>query len=103
MLICILLLCREKRADIAHNNEPGIFEVDENTGDMVRYPVDITQGILSYISHDWEVLDSFFKTYNIVPTWINCHYTWGWYDKEQDKWTGATGKVSGMKENVCKV
>ena len=85
-------LCREKRVNIAYNNDPGAFEVDDETGEMVRYPgrYPVT---LSYIPWDWDILATFFRYYNIVPVWINCHYTWGWYDEESGKWTGAVGKV----------
>ena len=37
--------------------------------------------------------NSFFKNHDIVPVWINCHYTWGVYDEESGRWTGAVGKV----------
>ena len=84
-------LCREKRVNIAYNNDPGFFEVHE-TGEMVQYPNN--QGTLySYIPWDWEIIQTFFKNYDIIPVWINCNYTWGWYDEESRKWTGAVGKV----------
>ena len=86
-------LCREKRVNIAYNNDPGYFEVNDKTGDMVRYPVFPITGLSDYIPWEWETLESFFINYNIVPVWINCHYTWGWYDEEAGKWTGAVGKV----------
>ena len=60
---------------------------------MLKYPVKPVTGSKNYIPYDWEILDSFFKNHDIVPAWINCHYTWGWYDEESGKWTGAVGKV----------
>ena len=72
------------------------FEVDDETGEMVRYPVDPVT-TYSDIPFTWEILDSFFKNYNILPVWTNCHYTWGWYDEEAGKWTGAVGKVRRSK------
>ena len=72
-------LCREKRVNIAYNNDPGYFEVDDGTGEMVKYPVRPVNGEMSIIPYDWEILDSFFINHDIVPVWINCYSTWGWY------------------------
>ena len=52
---------------------------------------DMTQD--SYIPYDWVILESFFLSNKITPVWINCHYNWGRYDEELEKWTGAVGKV----------
>ena len=38
-------------------------------------------------------LIALFRLHDIVPTWINSHYTWGWYDAKLGEWTGASGKV----------
>ena len=73
-----------------HNNH---FEVENETGEMMKYPVNPVTGSKNYIPYDWEVLDSFFTNHDIVPVWINCHFTWGRYDQETGKWTGAVGKV----------
>ena len=64
-----------------------------DTGEMVRYPVKPVPGVYEYIPYDWDILATFFQNHDIVPVWINCHYTWGSYDKELGKWTGAVGKV----------
>ena len=88
-------LCREKRVNIAYNNDPGYFEVDDGTGEMVKYPVRPVNGEMSIIPYDWEILHSFFSNHDIVPVWINCYFTWGSYDEESGKWTGAVGKVGG--------
>ena len=88
-------LCREKRVNIAYNNEPNAFEVHE-TGEMKKWPISDSVkyiGLYSYNSYDWEILETFFQNHGIVPVWINCHYTWGWYDEESGRWTGALGKV----------
>ena len=85
-------LCREKRVNIAYNNDPGYFEVDDETGEMVKYPGH-WPSTDTYIPYDWEILETFFSANDIVPVWINCHSTWGWYDEEAGKWTGAVGKV----------
>ena len=47
---------------------------------------------LSRIPYDFEILEVFFENKNI--NWINCNYTWGWYDDETGRWTGAVGKVN---------
>ena len=61
---------------------------------MARFPVNPVTGLYSFIPWDWEILETFFLNNDIVPVWINCHFTWGWYDEEAGKWTGAVGKVS---------
>ena len=88
-------LCREKRFNIAYNNEPPYFELDDETGEMVKYQTGkIKNGQIPY---DWEILDTFFNNHDIVPVWINCHFSWGRYDQESGKWTGAVGKVRSDK------
>ena len=86
-------LCREKKVNIAYNNDPGYFEVDDRTGEMVKYPVRPVNGEMSIIPYDWEILHSFFSNHDIVHVWINCHFTWGSYEEESGRWTGAVGKV----------
>ena len=51
------------------------------------------EGEDSNIPYDFEILEVFFKSYVIEINWIDCNYTWGWYDDETDRWTGAVGKV----------
>ena len=70
-------------------------QVDDGTGEMVKYPVRPVNGEMSIIPYDWEILHSFFSNHDIVPVWINCYFTWGSYDEESGKWTGAVGKVGG--------
>ena len=48
---------------------------------------------VSTIPYDFEILEIFFKTKNVIINWINCNYTWGWFDDETERWTGAVGKV----------
>ena len=60
---------------------------------MVEYPANIIEGVDSYISWDFEILEIFFKTKNVIVNRINCNYTWGWFDDETERWTGAVGKV----------
>ena len=88
-------LCKEERhVRIAHNNDDGFFKVDNITNSMVEYeyhvPIVYEWG---QISHEYEMLKSFFLKFNIKPTWINCNFTWGWFDDETGLWTGAVGQV----------
>ena len=46
------------------------------------------------LSKDDEILSKLFRNYNIIINLINCNYTWGWFDAETGKWTGAVGKVN---------
>ena len=77
--------------NVAYNNDPYFFEIVNNS--MVEYPAYIIEGDISYIPHDFEILDYFFKSYVIAINWIDCNYTWGWFDEETERWTGAVGKV----------
>ena len=92
-------LCVERFAiSVAYNHEPPVFEVENNTmlelakkyghlhGDRV--------GGESYIPDDDEILSMFFLKHNIIINWINCNYTWGWFDYETGRWTGAVGEVN---------
>ena len=54
-------------------------------------------GEYSEMSKDWEVLSKFFSMYNIEPNWLDCNYTYGWYDYELGGWTGCVGKVWGTE------
>ena len=88
-------LCKEEHTvRIAHNNDPDLFEIDNITNTMVEYPYwwPIVNG-WSEKSHEYVILKSFFANYNIKPTWINCNYTWRWFDEETGHWTGAVGQV----------
>ena len=80
------------------NDYPPWFEVDDETREMVRYPVNPV--IESSYILNWEILETFFHNHDIVPVWTNCHSTWGWYDEESGKWTGAVGKVRSSKDQL---
>ena len=43
-------------------------------------------------ANDWEIFGAFFHNYNLVPLWIDCNYTWGWYEEEIG-WNGAVELV----------
>ena len=89
-------LCRERRVNIAYNNDPPYFAIDNKTGELVRYPINPISGVFSAIPYDWEILDSFFMNHAIVPIWIDCHFTWGWFDENSGTWTGALSKVKSL-------
>ena len=91
-------LCKEEHdVRIAYNNDEPYFVIDNITNTMVEYPkFHVGMGLISdhgQHSHEWEILKSFILKYNIKPSWINCNYTWGWFDDEAGHWTGAVGQV----------
>ena len=85
-------VCKEKHVYIAYNNEPGMFEVNSTTGEMVRYQ---EWRIVSYwnVAWEWEIQAIFFATYNIKPIWINCNFTWGSLNYTTGQWSGAVGLI----------
>ena len=83
-------LCREKTVNIAYNNDEDSFLLDDDTGEMLVTSIyRLTYDPMT----EREKLGSFFENYDIIPFWINCNYTWGSYDEDLGKWTGAVGKV----------
>ena len=89
-LLFILNLKASISINVAYNNEPDIFEIVNNS--MVDYG-HYGHGDYSNIPYNFEILEIFFKSYVIAINWIDCNYTWGWYDVETGRWTGAVGKV----------
>ena len=82
------------RVHLGYNGEPGYgdsMEVENNT--LLQEPERQLKGESTEMSQVWEVLYKFFSVYNIEPIWLNCHYTWGWYDEDLGGWTGCMGKV----------
>ena len=87
---------KRHESTIAYNNDGIFFQVHDDTNTMKEFSLWLTlfeSEKHHYNSRNWEILKMFFDNYNINPTWINCHYTWGWFDEETGKWTGAVGKV----------
>ena len=81
---------------VAYNNYPDWFHVNNDTNTMKEFPLWMSlfeSEQHPYVPRDWEILKIFFDNNNIEPTWINTHYTWGWYDEETGSWTGAVGQV----------
>ena len=88
--------------NIAYNNYPPYFKFDDESKAMIEYPLpdtDPSENLRLSKEHPMsvysgEILKLFFKHYNLVPNWIFCQQTWGWFDGETGKWTGAVGKVN---------
>ena len=92
-------LCVERFAvNVAYNHDSELFEVENNTMVDMREKYGYTHGqlvgVTSFIAKDDEILSKFFSQYNLIINWINCNYTWGLFDYETGKWTGAVGKVT---------
>ena len=85
------------RVYLGYNNDPGLMTVEDNK--LLQDPPIrlVNKGERSEISWAWELLYKFFSAYNIEPIWLNCHFSWGWYDEEQGAWTGCMGKVLILK------
>ena len=90
-------LCKVvNRVNIAYNNYYQYFNIDNATNTIVKDPpVPINEGY-SLIPYDFEIIGEFLRQQNIIPTWIDCNFTYGWYDEESGNWTGEIGKVSLM-------
>ena len=88
--------------NIAYNNYPPYFKFDDESKAMIEYPLpdtDPSENLRLSKEHPMsvysgEILKLFFKQFNLVPNWIFCQQTWGWFDGETGKWTGAVGKVN---------
>ena len=85
-------VCKEKIAYAAYNNDPPQWKLSNITGEMVRYPV---RGYVSTVNvaQEWEIQAAFLEYNDITPHWINCNYTWGWFDNVTNTWTGAVGVI----------
>ena len=82
----------KKRITLGYNNWRKILKVENQT--LFRYPKqEFIFGKEPCMSHPWEVLSKFFSLHNVEPNWLDCHKSWGWYDKNQGAWTGCMGKV----------
>ena len=80
------------RVHLGYNNDPVFMTVEDN--ELLQIPRNrALKGEYSEMVHLWEVLNKFFSLYNIEPIWLNCNFSWGWYDEEKGAWTGCIGKV----------
>ena len=89
-------LCKEEHhVTVAYNSNKWVFEIDDITNTMVEFELSplVFKGEKSLLSFEYEILNSFFSKFNIIPKWINCNFTWGWFDDETGHWTGAVGQV----------
>ena len=87
------------RVHVAYNHNNFYFEIENKSmvDTMAKYNFlhgDLVGNLVSQIAGDSEILSIFFDNYNIIVEWINCNQTWGLYDVETAKWTGAVGQVS---------
>ena len=82
-----------KKVNLGFNNEVLQMMVTNNT--LMPYPPLGTYfyGEETALSFNWELFYKFFSIHNIEPNWLNCNYTWGWYDEELGGWTGCMGQV----------
>ena len=89
-------LCVERFAvNVAYNYDPTWFEVEDKLMVDMWEKYGYLQGDkVGQYSYDTEILSKFISNYNILVNWIDCNYTWGWFDYETGKWTGAVGKVT---------
>ena len=81
---------------VAFNNVPEWFLVNNDTNTVKEFPLWMSlfeSEQHPYVPRDWEILKIFFDNNNIQPTWINTHFTWGWFDEETGSWTGGVGQV----------
>ena len=82
-----------KKVNLGYNNDYDILKVENNT--LMPYPPLGAHfpGERSTLSYNWEVLSKFLALYNIEPNWLDCGFSWGWYDEDKGRWTGCVGKV----------
>ena len=88
-------VCKEQyHVHIAYNNEPHVFEIVNDS--IVEFPElhGNNVGVFSNIVNDYEIIDMFKMNHEITVKWINCNSTWGVYDNEAGKWTGAVRQVN---------
>ena len=89
-------LCIERFAvNVAYNHDYTWFEVENNSLVDLREKYGYLHGDkVGHYSYDTEILSKFIYNHNIIINWIDCNFTWGWFDYETGKWTGAVGQVT---------
>ena len=80
-------MCEIKIIRMAYNQYDGVFELDKDMK-VVK------------ITRLNEVLISFFSSQNLTPVWENANFTWGRFDEETGRWTGAVALVS-LLSYIC--
>ena len=85
---------------MAYNQDDGAFfllKKNETHFNNTMYDGWLDNGwFMDFQAWPNEILSSFFSSQNLTPTWQDNNYTWGWYDEETERWTGAVGMVSYM-------
>ena len=85
-----------KKVNLGFNND-FYWKVENNT--LMPYPkscVDTNNCVHNddaKMCKGWEILFKFHSIHNIEPNWLDCNYTWGWYDEDLKGFTGCVGKV----------
>ena len=90
-------ICRgeSRKVNVGYINDQYSLKVENNS--MTPWPrKKFIFGQRSEMSHEWEILSSFFSIQSIVPRWLDCHFNPGLYDEEQGRWTGCMGKVGDI-------
>ena len=83
----------KKIVNIGFNNDENYMIVENKTLVMGIPKQKYIYADWPQLSEDWEVLSTFFSIHNIEPNWLDCGFSWGWYDEELGGWTGCMGKV----------
>ena len=81
-----------KKVNIGFNNDVPLMIVENNTLTSTP-PQSFIKGQNSWMAQTWEVFSKFLSQHNIEPNWLNCHFSWGWYNPDLGAWTGCMGKV----------
>ena len=87
-------LCKVvNRENIAYNDYDLDLRIDQVTNTLIEINPRPINGWSSSIPFEFEIIGEFLRQHNIIPNWIDCNYTYGWYDEEAGNWTGEIGKV----------
>ena len=81
--------------NVAYNNYRSLFGIVNNTMKERNGP----STAKSNMPTTFEILKIFMQSNNLVFNWINSNSTWGIFDYDTGKWTGAVGQVN--KSSVC--
>ena len=84
----------KKKVNLGFNFGFSSFKVINNS--LVNIPREVADHVhddYGFMPYNWEILSMFFSFHNIEPSWLDCNYTYGWYDEELGGWTGCVGKV----------
>ena len=91
------MVCRDKYVEIAYNNYPKHFEINESSKKMVPKKGFSGQPHPSVgpepVSREWEVQDKFFTSNNIIPKWNHGGQDWGRQNATTGKWSGMVGMI----------